>query len=90
MCLALINYFVYDDALWDKFKTLSKEIDNFYYDLDEEILCRIMTADANRYKTSIIPVLPQNLIIPAFEYFHSDIAVHLGITKTFHKLKHYF
>ena len=60
MCLALINYFVNDDALPDKFKTLRKEIDNFFYDLDEEILCRIVTAEANRNQTSIIPVLPQN------------------------------
>ena len=90
MCSALINYFVNDDALPDKFKTLTKEIDNFYYDLDEEILCRIMTAETNRNQTSKIPVLPQNLIVPAFEYFHSDIGGHLGVTKTFHKLKQYF
>jgi hypothetical protein len=36
MCLALINYFVNYDVLPYKFKTLRKEIDNFYYDLDEE------------------------------------------------------
>ena len=49
-----------------------------------------MIAEANRNQTSVIPVLPQKLIIPAFEYFHSDIGGHLGITKTFHKLKQYF
>ena len=83
MCVALINYFVNDVALPDKFKTHRKEIDNFYYDLDEEILCRIVTSETNRNQTSIIPVLPQNLIIPAFKYFHSDIGGHLGVTKTF-------
>jgi hypothetical protein len=78
------------DNLPNKFKALRREIDNFYYDLDKEILCRIVTDDTNRKQTSIIPVLPQNLVIPAFEYFHSDIGGHLGITKTFHKLKQYF
>ena len=58
MCVALINYFVNDDVLPDKFKTLRKEIDNFYYDPEEEILCRIVTAETNRNQTSIIPVLP--------------------------------
>jgi hypothetical protein len=56
----------------------------------EKILCRIITNETNRNQTSIIPVLPQNLEIPAFKYFHSEIDGHLGINKTFHKLKQYF
>ena len=90
MCLALINYFVNDDILPHEYKILRKEIDNFYYDFDKGILCRIVTDEANRNQTSIIPVLPEKLIMPAFEYFYSDIGGHLGVTKTFHKLKQYF
>ena len=81
MCLTLINYFVNSDNLPDKFKALRREIDNFYYDSDVEILCLIVTGETNRNQTLIIPVLPQSLIIPAFEYFHSEIGGHLGITK---------
>jgi hypothetical protein len=33
-CTALIKYFLYDKELPDHLKTLKKEIDNYYYDLD--------------------------------------------------------
>ena len=57
-CAALIEYFLYDKELPDAIKSLKKEINNYYYDLDEKILCRIMTDNNNRNQTSIVPVLP--------------------------------
>ena len=42
-CAALIENFLYDKEQPDKMKSFKKEIDNYYYDLDERILCRIMT-----------------------------------------------
>ena len=81
-CTALIKYFLDDQELPCHLKTLKKEIDNYYYDLDEKILCRIITNETNRNQTSIIPVLPQNLEIPAFKYFHSEVGGHLRINKT--------
>jgi len=60
-------------------KSFKKEIDNYYYDLDEKILCRIMTDSDKRNQTSIVPVLPQILEKPAFEFFHSEVGGHLGI-----------
>ena len=38
-----MNYSLYDKELPDTMKSFKKEIDNYYYDLDERILCRIMT-----------------------------------------------
>jgi len=58
-------------------KSFKREIDNFYYDLDENILCRIMTDNNNRNQTSIVPVLPQILEKSAFEFFHSEVNGHL-------------
>jgi len=37
-----MNYFLYDKELPDTMKSFKKEIDNFYYDLHEKILCRIV------------------------------------------------
>ena len=37
-----------------------------------------------------MPVLPQILEKPAFEFFHSDVGVHLGLDKSFRRLKQYF
>ena len=85
-CAALIEHFLYDKELPDEMKSFKKEIDNYFYDIDEKILCRIMT-DNNRSQTSIVPVLPQILQKPAFEFFHSEVGGHLGIYKTFHRLK---
>ena len=91
ICAALIDYFLYDKELPDTMKSFKKEIDNLYYNLDENILCRIMTDNNNnRNQTSIVPVLPQILEKPAFGFFHSEVGGHLGIDKTFHKLKQYF
>jgi hypothetical protein len=87
MYLALIYYSVNDYGLHDKFKSLRREIDNFYYDLDKEILCRIVTSEIKRNQTSINSVLPHKFVTPDFEFFHSDKGGHLGITKAFHKLK---
>ena len=56
-------------------KSLKKN-DNFYYDLDEKILCRIMTDNNNRNQTSIVPVLPQILEKPACEFFHFEVGGH--------------
>ena len=75
---------MYDKELPDNMKSLKKEIYNFFYDLDEKILCRILTDNNNTIQTSIIPVLPQSLEKPAFEFSHSDISGHLGVDKTFH------
>ena len=67
-------------------KSFKKEIDNYYYDLEEKILCRIMTNNNNRNQTSIVgPVLPHILEKPAFEFFHSEIGGHLGVDKTFRR-----
>ena len=49
-----------------------------------------MTDNNNRNQTSIVPVLPQILEKPACKFFHSEVGGHLGIDKTFHKLKKYF
>jgi len=57
-CAALIEYFLYDKELPDEMKSFKKEIDNYYYDLDEQILCKIMTDNDKRNQTSIVPVTP--------------------------------
>ena len=49
-----------------------------------------MTDSDKRNQTSIVPVLPQILEKPAFEFFHSEVGGHLGIDNTFHRLKQYF
>jgi hypothetical protein len=49
-----------DDELPAKLKALTREIDKYYYDFKEEILCSILTHEANKNQTSIIPVLPKN------------------------------
>ena len=90
ICAALIEYFLYDKELPDEMKSFKKEIDNYYYDLDEQILCKIITDSDKRNQTSIVPVLPQILEKPAFEFFYSEVGGHLGIDKTFHRLKQYF
>ena len=86
-CAALIEYFLDDKELPDEIKSFKKEIDNYYYDLDERILCRIMTNSNNRNQISVLPVLPQILEKLAFEFYYSDVGGHLGLDKTFHRLK---
>jgi len=49
-----------------------------------------MTDNNNRNQTFIVPVLPQIFEKPAFEFFHSEIGGHLGVDKTFRRLKQYF
>ena len=61
ICAALIEDFLHDKHLPDVLKSFKKEIDNYYYDLDEKILWRIMTDNNNRNQTSRVPVLPQIL-----------------------------
>jgi len=81
---------LYGEELPDTVKSFKKAIDNFYCDLDETILCRIVPNDDNRNQTSIIPVLPKSLENPVFEFFHSDMGGDLGINQTFHRLKQHF
>ena len=81
---------MYGEELPDTVKSFKKVIDNFYCDLDEKILCRIVPNDDNRNQTSIIPVLPKSLEDPAFEFFHSEMGGDLGIYQTLHRLNQHF
>ena len=58
-CAALIEYFLYDKELPDEMKSFKKEIDNYYYDLDEKILCRIMTDSIIEIKLPLYQFYPK-------------------------------
>ena len=68
-CAALIEYFLYDKELPDEMKSFKKEIDNYYYDFDEKILCRIMTDTIKEIKLPLYQFYPKFWKNPLLNFF---------------------